>query len=441
MTRHAKRPLQLLLLWDRAGRVAGTVQQHVAALQSYSVHRVHPIAVFGELPPRLQLERFDGIVIHYSLVACHDGYVSPTMRQAVARFQGVKAIFIQDEYRHVDRTVAAMQAMDIHALFTCVPADEIEKVYPAAKLPGVIRHNVLAGYVDESLIGLHVPDPAQRPIDIGYRARKLPAWLGQLGQEKLNIGRRIAEDAPRFGLKVDLAHREEERLYGQDWIDFMTRCKSTLGVESGASVFDFSGQLQEAVESDAAQHPHLNFDELKDRHFAHLEGKIRLNQISPRCFEAAALRTLMVLYEGNYSGRLQPWRHYVPLRKDHSNFDEVVSVLRSPERIRQITDCAYGEVACAEANSFRAMVREFDGVILDASVHCSRAPLPSYTDQQIMVVGSRRSLRANWLRLRRWLFNAAYFFLFRGLLRWLPEDRRDRIQRWLRAKLKAISAS
>ena len=327
------------------------------------------------------------------------------MRQAIGRFQGVKAIFVQDEYRHVDRTVAAMQAMGIHALFTCVPTDEIGKVYPAAKLPGVIRHNVLTGYVDESLIGLQVPDPAQRPIDIGYRARKLPAWLGELGQEKWNIGRRVAEDAPRFGLHVDLAHREESITDSTGSI-FMTRCKSTLGVESGASVFDFNGELQQVVESDAAQHPHLSFDELKDRHFAHLEGKIRLNQISPRCFEAAALRTLMVLYEGNYSGLLQPWRHYVPLKKDHSNFEEVVSVLRSPERIRQITDCAYKEVACAEANTFRAMVCEFDEVVAAADVHCSPARLPPYTDRQIEELGSRRSVRASWLQFRRWLFTA-----------------------------------
>ena len=441
MTSHAKRPLELLLLWDRVSHVASTVRQHVVALQSYSVHRVCPVAVFGELPPGIQLERFDGIVIHYSLAVGHEGYVSPIMRQAIGRFQGAKAIFVQDEYRHVDRTVAAMQAMGIHALFTCVPTDEIEKVYPVAKLPGVIRHNVLTGYVDDSLIGLQVPDPAQRPIDIGYRARKLPAWLGELGQEKWNIGSRVAQDAPRFGLKVDLAHREEERLYGQDWIDFMTRCKSTLGVESGASVFDFSGELQQAVESDTTRHPHLSFDELKSRHFAHLEGKIRLNQISPRCFEAAALRTLMVLYEGNYSGLLQPWRHYVPLKKDHSNFEEVVSVLRSPERIRQITDCAYEEVACAESNSFRAMVREFDSVIVDASVQCSPAAcLPPYTDRQIEELGSRRGVRAGWLQFRRWAFTAVYFLLFRDLLRWAAEDRRDRVQQWLRARLKTIKA-
>lgn len=432
--------MELLLLWDRAPNVASTVRQHVSALQTYSAHRVHPVSILGELPPGIELDRFDGIVIHYSLVACHDTYLAPRTRAAISRFTGVKAIFIQDEYRHVDRSVAAMQLLGINVLFTCVPAEEIDKVYPLSKLPGVTRFNVLTGYVDESLLGLQLPDIESRPIDIGYRARKLPAWLGALGQEKWRIGHRVALDAPRYGLKVDLAHREEERLYGQDWIDFMTGCKATLGVESGASVFDFSGEVQRAVDRDVETNSNLSFEELQTRHFAHLEGHIRLNQISPRCFEAAALRTLMVLYEGRYSGRLEPWRHYVPLKKDHSNFDEVVSVLRNPDRIREITGRAYDEVACAGRNSFRAMVNDFDQAIAKAGLRCDRANRTPYVPEELARLASRRSLSASWLRLRRSLFNTFYFFLFRGLLRWAGEGLRDRVHRRLMRALGTISA-
>ena len=440
MISQRKRALQLLLLWDQVGNTADTVRQHVAALQTYSTHRVHPVPAFGVLPRVLQLERFDGIVVHYSLTACHDRHVSPAMRRAIAGFAGIKAMFIQDEYQHVDATIAAMRAMSINVLFTCVPTQEIEKVYPVSKLPGVIRHNLLTGYVDESLLGLRVPDPAARPIDIGYRARKVPAWLGELGQEKWNIGRRVAEDAPRFCLTIDIAHREEERLYGQHWIDFLMRCKATLGTESGASVFDFSGEVQRAVELDVEQKPKLTFEQLRHRHFAHLEGKIRLNQISPRCFEAAALRTLMVLYDGEYSGRLQPWRHYVPLKRDHSNFAEVVATLRNPERVIEITNRAYEEVACAEHNSFRAMVREFDEVIAEASVRCNPALLPAYTDGQMERIRSRPSIHAGWLQLRRWLIDKTFFLVFGKGLVWMTDDRRDRIQRRVRAKLKAVRA-
>ena len=102
MISQSKRALQLLLLWDEVSNTAGTVRQHVTALQTYSAHRVHPVPAFGVLPRGLQLERFDGIVLHYSLTACHDRYVSPAMRRAIAQFAGIKAMFIQDEYQHVD---------------------------------------------------------------------------------------------------------------------------------------------------------------------------------------------------------------------------------------------------------------------------------------------------------------------------------------------------
>ena len=59
-----------------------------------------------------------------------------------------------------------------------------------------------------------------------------------------------------------------------------------------------------------------------------------MNVISPRCFEAAALRTLMVMYEGEYAGILEAGRHYVELKRDHSNIDEVVSAIRSPDSPR-----------------------------------------------------------------------------------------------------------
>src|SRR5690606_11640045 len=154
----------------------------------------------------------------------------------------------------------------------------------------------------------------------------------------------------RYGLVCDISYREEDRLYGNAWIKFLSRCKAVLGVESGASVFDFTGDIQRNVERHLARDPTATFETLRDLYFRDAEGKISLAQISPRSFESAALRTLMILYDGEYSGILVPWRHYVPLRKDHSNMDEVVAALRDPVRCREIVDCAYREVALDPRN-------------------------------------------------------------------------------------------
>ena len=45
-------------------------------------------------------------------------------------------------------------------------------------------HSTLAGYVPESLEKSTAPRMTERTIDVGYRGRELPYWLGTLGQEK-----------------------------------------------------------------------------------------------------------------------------------------------------------------------------------------------------------------------------------------------------------------
>src|SRR3546814_45985 len=159
-------------------------------------------------------------------------------------------------------------------------------------------------------------------------ARKLPAWLGSHGQEKWLIAERFATDAWRFGLTTDISCREADRIYGAKWTDFLMNCKAVLGTESGSGVCDFTGEIQARVEEHVARDPDVPFEVLRELYFKSEDGRLMMNVISPRCFEAAALRTLMILYEGRYSGRLIPWRHYVPLKRDHSNMDEVVAVLR-----------------------------------------------------------------------------------------------------------------
>lgn len=211
----------------------------------------------------------------------------------------------------------------------------------------------------------------------------------------------------------------------------MTSCKAVLGVESGASVFDFDGSIQAAVEADLATDPTLDFATLRDRHFKDKEGVIRLNQISPRCFEAAALRTVMILYEGNYSGRLVPWRHYVPLRKDHSNMAEVVATLRDPNKMAAITEAAYQEVALNPVNHFSHFVREFDQALSVALPHHRQALNPPYDDDTFAAAitpdfATRRRL---W---QRRVLHATHRLVFGVLLANADEGTREFVRRHLR---------
>jgi hypothetical protein len=354
----AERLRILVLCGVREG--ANTIRDHVDALKNHSRHKVEILWNLGELPDNVELDGFDALIIHYSLIACHDTYLAPSARRRIRVFKGIKAVFIQDEYRFINRTVDALAYLRIHLLFTLVDAEIANEVYPDSKLPGVEKITVLTGYVPETLAGARVPDFEHRPVDVGYRARRLLAWMGEHTLQKWQIAEKFAADAQRYALRVDLSCREEDRIYGDAWVRFISNCKAVLGTESGASVCDFTGEIQKQVERHVARHPDASFDVLRELYFKEEDGRLLMNVVSPRCFEAAALRTLMILYEGRHSGVLEPWKHYVPLMRDHSNMDEVVAVLRGPLRAKAIIDRAHQDLVLSGRYSYRAMAELVD---------------------------------------------------------------------------------
>lgn len=364
------KPLNILLLCNRPVKNAdaSTVTDHLDAFLNFSGHRVTQLSFIRHLPNLLKLERFDAIVIHYTIAIGYyiDHYIDRQTKEKIRDFKGMKILFIQDEYRSVNAVHETLKFMGVDVLFTCLPEDEIHKVYPDETLPGVVKVNTLTGYVPKKLVNLSVPPISDRPIDVGYRTRKPPFWLGELGYEKWQIADRFCEHAAGTELRLDISYDEARRIYGRRWVEFVSHCKTMLGVESGASVFDFTGGLQKQVDAYVAKHPKATFHEVQEKFLHPYEGLIRLNQISPRCFEAAALRTVMVLFEGEYSGVLKPWAHYIPLKKDFSNFEEVLAAIRDERRLQEIADRAYGEVAKNPAYSYEAFIAQFDRIVSDA---------------------------------------------------------------------------
>ncbi len=435
--------LNVLLLCNRTGRSvdARTVTDHIDAYSKYSRHRVQELSFLRELPAALDLQQFDVIVIHYTIAIgwLREHYLSDASIDRIRNFSGLKALFIQDEYRSVNALHESLRALRMDVLFTCVPQSEAEKVYPVESLPGIAKISNLTGYVPESLLSLPVSPIAERPIDVGYRTRKPPFWLGELAYEKWRIAEKFGEYASETGLNLNLSYNEAERLYGPAWTEFVSNCKTMLGVESGSSVFDFDGSLQRDVEEYVALRPDASFEEVQKKFLLPHEGLIRYNQISPRSFEAAALRTVMVLYEGEYSGVLKPWRHYIPLRRDFSNFPEVLATMRDSAKLQQIADNAYNEVALNPAYSYKAFISRFDEVIesqfIGGSKHRSKAPYtrnkylgqlarsPSYVAhrlyspvfQWLLLAPSRRGFAMNvWYSIPQNLRESV-----RPLLRWV----------------------
>jgi len=360
-----------LLLADEYALNARVINDHVVALERYSTLNIEVLRFRGRLPEPLDLSNFDCILIHHDLVLALDNYLSPETRRTLRSFPGITGVFIQDEYRFINDTMAALKAIRSDIIFSVVQPDLLRTIYPRSELPDVSLVSLLTGYVPTELVAKNVRPLADRPIDLGYRARKTPAYLGQAAREKWLIGEKVKRDVSVDQLVTDISSNEKDRLYGDAWDSWLSSCKAVLGTESQISVCDFTGEIQRNVERHLEGDKNASFGDLRAAYFADIDGKNVISVVSPRVFEAAALRTLQILYEGSYSGVMQPGRHYLPLKRDHSNLPDIIKILKNVPEAQRIVDQAYEEVACNPLNEYREMVRMVDQAIVGHSKFAS----------------------------------------------------------------------
>jgi hypothetical protein len=324
----------------------------------------------------LDLDEFDAVVIHYSLILSNEHHVSWDFRAKLQRFPGLKAQFIQDEYRWVDRATTASREAGISILFTAAPEPAAGQLYDT-RLPGVKRVHTLTGYVPESLAAMAVRPIEDRTIDVSYRGRDLPYWLGRLTQEKTWVAEGFLKHASRYGLRTDIAWREADRIYGKQWVDLIASSRATLGTESGASIADFDGGAERAVRKYMTTHPGASYAEVHEAVLEPYEGNVVVSVISPRVFEAAALGTGLIMFPGHYSGIVMPDVHYIPLERDFSNMDDVVAKLKDDAFMTGLTRRARQDVVDSGRWSYAAFIREFDDVMAQGALTArgaSRAP-------------------------------------------------------------------
>jgi hypothetical protein len=364
---------RVLLLCDDGAGHAETVYDSIDAVGN-TRHRTFQMNPRGmAMPSSLEMRDFDAVIIHWSLVSIVDHYLGPDWREAIRNFSGVKIQLIQDDYRWVNRSIAMARYLGIHVLFSVVDPSILRIVWKPEELPGVEVRSYLTGYVAEQLRTTTSKPLTARTIDVGYRGRALPFWLGRMGQEKAWIGRDFLQRAAGTGLRCDIAWDENSRIYGDKWNEFLSTCRACLGTESGSSVIDFDSSIQLGVEAYLREHPDATFEEVSAQIIKDRDGALVHSVISPRIFEAAAARTALILFPGPYSGIVEPWKHYLPLQKDFSNFDEVVRYVRNDQYIQEMTARTHADLIASGKYAFSTHTTELNTALDEQFAKRARA--------------------------------------------------------------------
>lgn len=379
--------MKILFIYNATQTYTNTVYEHVAAFQKYSAHETYFAHHDGFSDLGISFDWFDAVIIHYTIRLPYD-QISSSVSKRLAKYRGLKALFIQDEYDFTYRAWGWIKKLAIDLVFTVVPDKNISIVYPKEHFPGVRFVSVLTGYVPENIpMSTKSIPPSQRGIVVGYRGRPLSIRYGQLGRDKIEIGSMVKTYCQENHIPHDIAWAEEERVYGPKWYEFVSSCKSMLGSESGSNVFDWDGKLDKQIEKFKKKNPQASDEEVYANLIKVKETPGLMNQVSPRVFESIMLRTAMVLFEGNYSGIIEPYKHYIPLKKDGSNLAEVMSLLRENQYVDDIVERAYKDIIDSNKCSYQHLVASFDAQIKAQSV--KKSPSPSMTDIQLAVVSQK----------------------------------------------------
>ena len=352
--------MRMLVAYSMTSMETQTIIDYATSFSRYLPWDVDYVHATNAAVMGFDFSAYDVLFHNYCVRLPVEGYASESYKAATRAFGGLKILSIQDEYDRTDLARAAIRDLGFHVVLTCVPAESIEKIYPAADFPGVQFKTVLTGYVPDDLACAAPASPplGERQIAIGYRTRDLGGRYGQLAFDKFEIGRRMREICQSRGLAVDISWDEADRLYGKAWLGFLGQCRATLGAESGSNVFDDDGSLaaQFRAETAALGRP-PSYEEWLPRTAAR-EREISMGQISPRVFEAAAMRTPMILFEGRYSDVARPDVHYIPLAKDFSNVEAVLTRLDDIEALDAMAGRAHAELVASGRYGYRAFVLE-----------------------------------------------------------------------------------
>ncbi len=373
----------LICYFDPLGLL--TVQDSVLKLKHLSKHKIQILNLYPNLSFQkpIDLTGFHGVMLHNTVAYNPQTLYTLNETLALHQFDGIKVLFKQDEHIRSHEAARFIGETNIDLVLTCLPQHEITKVYPKALAGEVKFLTQYTSYISNDLIQLATSITYPRATDIAYRGSMQPLQCGILGYEKWHVGHAIQQNLAHTALNLDISSNWSNRIHGTDWIRFLLSTKATLGAESGSNLFDFTGEVEKKCQQFERKNTKLkaNFDAFyhkAHREFLHkYENNVYYAQVSPRHFEAAATKTLQILYEGEYSGLFKPYKHYLPLKKDLSNIEEVQAYLADDKKRQLITDCAFEEIAQNPALQVGPFVEQLDEILSEFAHEKSLAPIPS----------------------------------------------------------------
>lgn len=295
--------------------------------------------------------RFDAIVLLHSTFS-NTQELRRLLFLAVAASRLPKLFFIGNEYKSMPKKMHFCRRLGIDMLISQSNHQDVLAMYEQA-LGCRVASVPNTGF--DSAVFFPVVPMAERRIDVGYRAYEAPWYLGNI--EKTEIADYFLHNAAALGLTTDISQDVGERFDASGYAAFLNRCRGQIGTESGGDYFELTDETRLKFIAYMSVNPDAPWNEVRKQFFENYGPSVPMRIISGRQVEAAACKTVQIMFDGRYNGYFRADEHFISLKKDYSNIDEVMQKFRDDDYCRRMVDSAY-EVAMQEL-TYPALIKKF----------------------------------------------------------------------------------
>lgn len=264
-----------------------------------------------------EMANYDLIILLHSTNA--DSMLPLTLLQRFFKERkGKLLIFVGNEYCLMPEKIGFIQEVEADFVASQLPERAATWLYGDCSdskvllVPHALNEKVYTSRLDNK----------KRTKDFGFIGDRYSLAIGDI--ERTKMIEHFAGNDLQPGLVMDIRLGRKLRLPRSEYIKFLNTVRGTIGAESGTYYLEKTDKTQKRVEAFLIRYPKATFQEVYERFFENYSNPINGKAISSRHFEAVGTKTCQILLEGKYNDIFKPDIHYMPLKKDYSNIDDVM---------------------------------------------------------------------------------------------------------------------
>lgn len=408
---------KILILHDLSVGSRRTNRDHIYNFPKYEKGNLYVFhAANAPVSEALKQFKFDGVIMNYCFLGYRAGPLYPVLREKYAWLKDLdcpKIAICQDDYTESGVMDEWLEFMDVSTIYSPIQ-NNVKELYPRnwGKKNFKLGLTAYTDSADMKELAKYARPFHKRQIDVGTRVRFLPPQFGRYGRTKGETAEDFAHLADIAGFNTDISTDPSDVIFGSNWLKFVGNCKFTLGSKGGSSLNDPYGKFRKRITKYLQECPNAGFAEVEKKCFPGVDGHFVFAGVSPRLFEAAALRTCQILIRDEYVGGIEPYIDYIPLDEDMSNIEEVFTLMRDEDKCLAMIESCYQKLIASEAFDYNKFVPDVLSEIIPLSAGVTKSDaklLEQHFSELRPYLNIKRNRGGFFGRLwQRSLANAAY---------------------------------